>query len=261
MSRIASLGMYDFPWLRDAIEALWAAIAGRLAGAGIADVPAGLDRDRPPEAAWTDPRLLLGQTCGYPLVTTLRDSVQVVATPCYDLPGCAGFWHRSFVIVRDDDTVSKLSDLRGRRCAFNAPDSNTGMNLLRATLASLPDGRDFVTDLVRTGAHLESIRAVQEARADFAAVDCVTYGLTLRDRPDLAGETRVLAWTPGSPALPLITGRGTTAPELETIRGIITDPNLAPLWRPLGVSRVVATSFATYKPVEALASIAAEAGI
>jgi hypothetical protein len=38
---------------------------------------------------WTDPRLLLAQTCGYPYVMALKEKgIRVVATPLYDAPHC-----------------------------------------------------------------------------------------------------------------------------------------------------------------------------
>jgi hypothetical protein len=137
MTRAASLGMYELPWLIEATDALWAELRPALRAANVAGVPDALDRSRPLAALWRDPALLLGQACGYPLVTELAGAVQVVATPVYAFPGCAGPMHRSFVLVRADDPAPSLAALRGRRCALNGRDSNTGMNLLRALVAPL----------------------------------------------------------------------------------------------------------------------------
>jgi ABC-type phosphate/phosphonate transport system substrate-binding protein len=132
MRRVASLGMYDSFWLAPANDALWRAIAAQLRRAGMTDVPAALDRDRPLNTTLRDPDVLLGHTCGYPLMTSLRGRVRVVATPCFDLSGCEGAWHRSLIVVAAGSAARSLEDLRGGVAAINGPDSNTGMNLLRA---------------------------------------------------------------------------------------------------------------------------------
>ena len=99
--RLASLAMYrDPPVIAGATRGLWAYLSGRLRAAGMADVPEALDEAVAHDAAWRDPRLLLAQTCGYPLMTQLRGQVRMVATPVYDHPGCESALNGSFVIVR-----------------------------------------------------------------------------------------------------------------------------------------------------------------
>ena len=94
---IAVLPMYDFPWIAAANDALWASISARLAE------PA-FDRRRGLLVAGSWPRsgavpgLILGQTCGYPYVSGLKDAVRLIATPEYGFPGCEGASHRSFII-------------------------------------------------------------------------------------------------------------------------------------------------------------------
>ena len=81
--RVAALPMYDLPGLEAANNALWLAVASRLTANGIHNVPPNLSRTIPATELWHHPRLLLAQSCGYPLVTSLRDAVEVVATPQY----------------------------------------------------------------------------------------------------------------------------------------------------------------------------------
>jgi len=108
----AALPMYDFPQLTGATDALWSAIAARLTERGVA-APTALTRGVPLDDLWADPALLLAQTCGYPLVTTLAGRVTLVATPCYRADGCDGAWYRSAIVVRASDSASSLADLRG----------------------------------------------------------------------------------------------------------------------------------------------------
>jgi ABC-type phosphate/phosphonate transport system substrate-binding protein len=223
--------MYDFAELRPATDALWAALAKRLADHGVS-APAVLERGRALDEVWTDPDLLLGQTCGYPLVTTLAGRVRLVATPCYGAPGCAGAWYRSAVVVRRADDAAGLADLRGRRCAVNDAASNSGMNLLRAAIAGVAGGgARFFNEVVMTGSHAASLQAVAAGDADVAAIDCVTWAHLQRLRPEQTQRLRVLAWTPATPGLPLITSLRTDAPTLGALiwalRDVAEDSSLA----------------------------------
>jgi len=219
---IAALPMYDPPELQAANDALWAAIGARLESEGV-DAPQKLTRGLPLEAIWSDPGLLLAQTCGYPLMTTLRDRVGVVATPRYGAPGCDGPLHRSAVVVRRNDPATTLADLRGRRYALNDPASNTGMNLIRAMIAPLTRGEAFFGAVTVTGAHAASAEAVAAGEADVAAIDCVAFALLQRLRPAATRPLRVLAWTAPSPGLPLITAVATDARARAVLSRALAD--------------------------------------
>jgi ABC-type phosphate/phosphonate transport system substrate-binding protein len=214
--------MYDPPELQGADDILWAAIRARLEAQGL-EAPQSLTRGPPLEAIWSDPGLLLAQTCGYPLMTTLQGRVQLVATPRYGAPGCDGPLHRSAVVVRRGDPAATLADLRGRRCALNDPASNTGMNLFRALIAPLAHGEAFFSAVTVTGAHVASAEAVAAGAADVAAIDGVTFALLERLRPAVTRSLRVLAWTPPSPGLPLITAATTDARTLAALRHALAD--------------------------------------
>ena len=215
--------MYDLPELRAATDALWAAVAARLRQRGVA-APDALTRGADLAALWTDDRLLLGQTCGYPLVTSLAGRVAVIATPCYLAEGCDGALYRSALVVRADDGAAHLADLRGRRCAVNQAESNSGMNVLRAAVAPLARvAARFFAETVTTGAHAASVVAVAEGAADVAAIDCVTWAHLQRFRPGPAGRLRVLAWTEATPGLPLITALATPDGTRRALAGALDD--------------------------------------
>ncbi len=258
---IASLGMYDARWLHGANDALWQAIAARLRHEGVAQVPARLTRDRPLDAIWADPGLLLAQTCGYPLTMRLGDRVLPVAVPCYRAEGCEGAWHRSAIVVRRDDPAATPDDLAGRRAAMNARDSNTGMNLLRAAVAPLAQGGRFFGEVIETGAHARSVLAVIAGRADLAAVDAVTLAL-LRDRyPGLNRRIRVLGWSAASPGLPLITAQAAMIEPLRrALAAVIADPALAGLRAVLRIEGLAVLDRSAYAVVPALEAEAQRAG-
>ncbi len=215
--------MYDFEDLHAAHDQLWAAIAARLRTRISGSVPDGLTRTAELLPAWRDPRLLLGQTCGYPLVTELNQTVRLVLTPIYTAPGCDGAWHRSAVIVRADDHFADLEGLRGRRCALNGWDSNTGMNLLRAMVAPLARSDRFFGEIIVSGSHHRSLSLVAAGEADVASIDCVTLAHLTRIDPALTARTRILDWTMPSPGLPMITSATNDDATLEALRAAVTD--------------------------------------
>ncbi|MCE7030124.1 phosphate/phosphite/phosphonate ABC transporter substrate-binding protein [Jiella avicenniae] len=253
MTRIASLGMYDMPWLHAANDAVWAGLAARLRDAGMADVPETLDRTQPLAEIWHDPALLFAQTCGYPLVTALKDVVTPIAAPVYSVPGCAGASHCSVIVVATGSSFETLADLRGRRAAINGRDSNSGMNLFRHAVVPLARGGRFFGEVVITGGHLASLDHVATGKAEVAAIDCVTFGLVRRHRPELVEGVRVIGETAKSPALPFVTRGSASRDEIgmlfSVLRETIADPDLASAVEALGLSGVASVSVGDYAVV------------
>jgi ABC-type phosphate/phosphonate transport system substrate-binding protein len=223
--------MYDLPEVRAATDALWSSVARRLAEEGLAGVPDALLRDGPYDAPWSDPALLLSQSCGYPVTHELAGKVCLVATPRYRAPGCEGAFYRSVVVVGARSKAIVVDDLRGKVCAINEPSSHSGMNALRALIAPRSFGRPFFASVRQSGGHLASLAMVAAGEADVAAIDCVTYALAARARPFLVSGTRPIAWSAPSPACPYIT-RGRAGGELvaklrSALAFALSDPDLA----------------------------------
>lgn len=195
---IASLPMYAFPRTEAAEARLWAGIRDRLREAGIV-APDALTRD-PGDllAHWTDPGLILSQTCGRPYKSHLHGRVHLVGTPDYGLQGCPPGYYQSLVIARADDPRDDLHTFRTARFAFNDEGSQSGWAALAAEAPEVLHG-----PRVPTGSHRASTRAVREGRADFAAIDAVTFR-HLTEASETEGLRIVHATTP-RPGLPLIT--------------------------------------------------------
>jgi len=198
---------------------------------------------------WLSPDLLLTQTCGYPLMTLLRDQVRIVGRPRYELPDASAGNHCSLILSRADDTRKTLADFRGSRGVINSDDSNSGMNLLRQRLAPLHrDGLFFATVGI-SGAHRESLRWLREARADLAAIDSVTYAYLARHTPEEVSGLRVVARSAFSPTLPFITGATATDEQIEQLRRVINRalrelPDVAQI---LGLPEVLPASESDYQ--------------
>jgi ABC-type phosphate/phosphonate transport system substrate-binding protein len=233
--RVASLPMYDFPELRGAHDAFWAALGARLEAAGASNVPPGLTRNLPHSDVWRHPSLLFAQGCEYPLATSFADCVRLVATPIYSAAGCEGKRYRSAIVVRGAGVVSgagtdgalkaggTLADFRGRRCAINELDSNSGMSLLRAAVAPLATGGRFFGSVVVSGSHLRSMEMVASGEADIAAIDCVSFAHFQRLYPAVVGQLRILSWTPSGPSLPFITARSASDATVRMLRSALAD--------------------------------------
>jgi ABC-type phosphate/phosphonate transport system substrate-binding protein len=219
--RLAGFPMYDFGRLGLANDALWQAISASLRAAGLAGLPLALERDMPTEHLWAQPRLLLAQSCGYPVMTSLHGRVRLVATPRYRATGCTGAWHRSALVVRADDHREDLAALRGARCVTNQRHSNTGMNLLRAAIAPLARGRPFFQSVTWSHSHRRSLARVAAGEADLTAIDAVTYAQLGRIEPDLVRRTRIIGWTEATPGLPFITAAGTNDATIDILRGAL----------------------------------------
>ena len=183
--------MYDWPEVQEANDRLWAGICRHLP-----DEPKALDRDIPDLAAhWLSPDLVLSQTCSLPYRTVLKDQVQLVGTPIYDLPCDAGMYY-SVLITR----TAGDADMDGRRLALNGADSQSGWAALHdhITQHGASPGRVLVT-----GAHKASAQAVAEGRADFAAIDALTWSLIQR-HTSFAGQLSEIGRTKPTPGLPYI---------------------------------------------------------
>jgi ABC-type phosphate/phosphonate transport system substrate-binding protein len=233
---VVSLPMYEVSdTLRKADDIFWSRLRDKLKAERV-DAPAGLARTSGDLVdQWKSEHLLLSQTCGYPYVHTLiQQGVKIVATLAYttnaDLsPG----EYRSVIIVKSDAPYRTVAELKGRRAGVNDMDSNSGMNLFRAAVASsfskVELARGIFSSVTVTGGHLNSVRMVADGRIDVAAIDDVSYDLIQRDHPELAGKTRVLVKTPAAPGLPMITGARTDDATIGKIRAamkeIVTHPD------------------------------------
>ncbi len=249
---LASLPMYDLPQIGAANDALWAAIAVSLRAQGV-EAPEKLARDCDLTAHWRDPRLLFSQTCGYPYVKELREEVALIATPEYTFAGCEGPWYRSFVVCGARDPRRDLEAFRGAVAAVNGWDSNSGMNLFRATIAPIARRAPLFAAVIVTGSHIASLEAVAEGRAELAAVDCVTFGLTRRLRPDLIERVAIVAESPPSPGLPFIAAAGLPDPIVAAVRkalfAALADPGVAEALGALGLAWARLTTSADYERI------------
>jgi hypothetical protein len=219
---IAALPMYDWPERRHEVDAEWAALRDALHARGI-DAPEQLVRqnaelpgyggDRPDEldlaALWQHPNLLLAQTCHGPLELWLK-GVRIVGQEDYSgIEGGSGELYSSAIVMRREARVgaSLPEMLKGKRLAYNAPDSLSGYIALERDLGTAGSGLHIFAEQVETGGHRKSIRAVAGGKADVAAIDCKSWALA-QLYETAAKSLDVIGWTAPRRGLPFVSRIG-----------------------------------------------------
>ncbi|MDF0732817.1 PhnD/SsuA/transferrin family substrate-binding protein [Pseudomonas entomophila] len=198
---------------------------------------------------WRSPRLLLTQTCGYPLMTQLRGQVRLIGKPRYELPHAQAGQHCSLVLARVDDPRPSLAAFFGSHGLVNSPDSNSGMNLFRHLLAPWQREGRFFREVTFTGGHRDSLRALREGRGDLAAIDSVTYDYLARDHSTEVQGLRVVAQTASSPSLPYIGAPWLSDAQAEGIRLAMNQAlaDLPEVAATLAIAEVLPASEAEYQ--------------
>jgi ABC-type phosphate/phosphonate transport system substrate-binding protein len=221
-SGLANLGMYPFADIRWAQDRVYEALRERLDW-----LPPELDHEVDVYSTWTHPGLALGQACGWPVATTLRDRVRVLGTFTAACAEADAHRYRSVIVSRLD---CGLDDLAGSRAAVNSFDSLSGWISLVAAVHG--GGGAWLGPTVHTGAHVESLRALGADRADVAAIDSVTWWHVQRCHPELVEGLAVVGLGPLIPGLALITSLGATERRVGELREALSDAVLDPLVEP-----------------------------
>lgn len=181
---------------------------------------------------WRHPALLLAQTCWGPMEFGLANDVQVIGQPRYDgIEGGEGEFYSSAIVMRrqSTDDVSAPGDghplipiaaLRGKRFAYNAADSMSGINALQRDLEALGESLSLFAACEESGGHRFSIRSVAEGRADIATIDCQSWVLAQRFE-SAAAELAVVGWTARRKGLPFITSLKTPPDVVAALEQVL----------------------------------------
>jgi ABC-type phosphate/phosphonate transport system substrate-binding protein len=261
---IVGLPMYALPELDPATQAWGEGLLRHFARAGVTGLPGALTVPTALEAHWLAPDLMFTQTCGYPLTHALANKVQLLATPCYGALGCDGATYRSYVVVREDSGIETPDDLRGKRVAYNGPDSQSGYNTLRHLVAPLAENGRFFGSSLETGAHRRSLAAVRRGEADAASIDCVSLALIEQVAPEEVAGIRRLCPTAPAPNLPYITSLSTSAETLnrlrDGLRSAVGDPSLLAAREALFITDIQILPLAAYAAILAMEEEAVASG-
>jgi ABC-type phosphate/phosphonate transport system substrate-binding protein len=241
---IASLAMYPFAHLRTAYDQLWSAVSSTLEGA-----PETLDRDIDLHVAWGSPDLLVGQTCGWPLITALPD-VAVIGAFDLHVPFAHDGRYRSVIIGDRAEAPAALLSRPGAVAAANGWESLSGWISLCSVLGRTP------VDAVCTGSHAESVRAVAEGRAQVASIDALTFEFIAHSMPAVAGRVHIVGHGPIVPTLPLVMS-AELAERRDEVRtafvGALARPDITEACARLRIRGFVPFERSDYEPLAALA--------
>ncbi|RVD17482.1 PhnD/SsuA/transferrin family substrate-binding protein, partial [Mesorhizobium sp. M4B.F.Ca.ET.017.02.2.1] len=149
--------------------------------------------------------------------------------PSYDaVEGGQGELYSSAIVMPADGGQSVASPvdgsasipldlIRGKRFAFNNPDSMSGLLGLTRDLDAMGESLDIFASQIQSGGHRSSIVAIAEGRADVAAIDCESWALANRFEP-AARHVKVVGWTRRRKGLPFITARATPPETVAALR-------------------------------------------
>lgn len=242
---IASLGMYDRVGTHAALDRYWAAIRDGFRAAGIAAPDAltrGADAYWP---AWQSPGLVFSQTCGLPYRADLHPTVDIIGTPDNRIDGCAPGHYRSNFVKRADDPRTTPQAFSGARFAFNEASSQSGWG---STVAWFGDRTLDLCPVLESGSHHQSALAVLQGRADFAAIDALTWAL-LCEHEDWTDGLTVIGHTDPTPALPYITAKGSDRSAMFNAIAAAIDAIGAQDRATLGIHGIVHIPHETYLAV------------
>lgn len=200
--------MYDWPEIRPAIDRLWSSISTELVDRRI-EAPAQLIRIEHPSTLWTDPNLIVGQTCGWPYINGLRGKVIPFARFDYGRKNCPAGYYNSAFIGRYDSDRKYLEEpdalLKAEKIAINGDDSQSGFHVFDELLDARASETIPAEYRLITGAHRNSVKAVAAGDATIAAIDSVAFELAQRYEPEAFKKIVVLGYSKPKPGLPLIT--------------------------------------------------------
>lgn len=229
MTGRAALPMYDWPEVRDRTRAFWQGLRDRVAG-----LP---DLSHPVEmedllSIWRDPGTVMTECCWGTVDLGLCTVQQILAQRNYDgVHGGEGICYRSALVMRQGRVAEPAAGavlpegVENLQWAANQSDSRSGW------LGIAEDAALSAEEVLWTGAHRESIRAVAAGRADIAAIDCLSWELARAYEPAARGLV-VVGWTAPRPGIFFTTGIDTPPELADRLRGALLAMNQYPAQEP-----------------------------
>ena len=195
---LASLPMYDFPHLRTETDQFWKLIRTYLLQTGII-APKELTRNNDVMCQWSNPDLLLSQTCGYPYRKDLSSTVHLIGSADLGLECKQGYYYSCLIIK----SGSKFDKNSWNLLAYNDLHSQSGWVAPKVFART----RDIlINEFIPTGSHWNSAEKVANEDATIAAIDVCSWKIIQRYAP-FAEKLQVVGKTESTPGLPYITAK------------------------------------------------------
>ncbi len=205
---VAEFGFYPFEDVAWAYDKLWSATAKRCTW-----LPKELMRSDDPTKLWQSEDLFVSQTCGWPLVTRLADTVRVVGAFRQTTPESVSHFYKSVVIGRVDGSPF---DFQGSVAAVNDLESLSGWISLIAAIHGPQES--WRGEARVSGSHTESVRMLCRGEADVASIDSVTLAHLRRIDSAAINSLFVICNGPLVPCLPIIAHRSISDSQLDELR-------------------------------------------
>lgn len=146
-----------------------------------------------------------------------------IAVPLVAPVVAGGTNYRAYLIVRTEDGVRSLEELRGRRFAFTDPLSLTGRAVVIEQLHGKGETPEsFFSESFFTFAHDNSIRAVQRGLADGATVDSLVFDLLAKNYPEEVKGVSVVWRSEWFPIPPIMVSRRESEDTIRRLRDAFT---------------------------------------
>lgn len=213
---IISCGMYAFT---DRLRGAWQQIFGNLHQHLPAPYSQAFElRFDDATKILSEPKLFIGQTCGYPYVSKWQHSHDVVCVPEFTIAGCENIKYSSWFVTRADSDKAELADFFNAIAVINNTVSNSGMNVFRYAVSKLANRQPFFKNVLVSGSHLESMKLIVQGSADIAAIDAASYHFAITQGLIDVAKLKIIGQSQHSSGLPFIIHKG-----LEVERPLIVN--------------------------------------
>ncbi|MEM8863347.1 MAG: PhnD/SsuA/transferrin family substrate-binding protein, partial [Chloroflexota bacterium] len=231
----------------------------------------GIETEFIENASWQDRDKMInrgfaqvGWVCGLPYVLKQEaypDQFELIAAPVMEHQR---YQHRpvyySDVVVRYDSNLQTFGDLKGKRWAYNEPNSQSGYNITRYHLAVLREEIGYFGNVIEAGSHLNAVDMILNGEIDAAAIDSTVLELAYEERPELRQDLRVVDVLGPSPIPPWIINTSVPRDVRDAIKRVFwtmhmtaDGQDILSKWQ---IERLAPVSDADYDPIRRMAKIA-----
>jgi phosphonate transport system substrate-binding protein len=165
----------------------------------------------------------------------------------------------SDVVVHRDSPFHSLMDLKGANWAYNEPESHSGFELVRYTLAERGESFRMFNRILQSGSHQNSLDMILRREVDGSAIDSTVLEMELSNNPGLEDQLRVIDTFGPSPIPPWVVSNRIPEEIKEALRDLLTrmdsDPSGQAILKKARMSRFVPVSDNDYDPIRVMARI------
>ncbi|HEX4982225.1 MAG TPA: PhnD/SsuA/transferrin family substrate-binding protein, partial [Ilumatobacteraceae bacterium] len=165
------------------------------------------------------------------------------------VPEASGHRYRSVIVGRDRRSLPELADA-GAVVVANSADSLSGWVSFLAATRDAGASRPWPREVIWSGAHIESLRHLQDGRADVACIDALSMVLIKRLYPEIVSGLHEIGHGPLVPSPPVIVPAATPIALVDSLRDAFTwavaDSTVAATCRELCIGGFVSLDHTEY---------------